>query len=249
VGFYLIGKGVMLLERQAGMRRTPGQALRQTLRAAPLASYLGGTAVLSVVLTALMLERAVRDGVQGWALVVLAVLGLLGSSQLALALVNWTATLLVRPNPLPRLDFKEGIPSDARALVVVPSLLYSAANIDELCEQLEVRFLANRDPNLRFCLLSDFNDAPTETLPTDAALLERARHHIEDLNRKYAEGDDGGPFLLLHRHRTYNEGEGAWIGYERKRGKLGELNRFLRGAARERFMLVVGDTAQLQTFK
>ncbi|WP_371861532.1 GH36-type glycosyl hydrolase domain-containing protein [Pseudoduganella armeniaca] len=248
VGFYLIGKGVMLLERQAGMRRTPGQALRQTLRAAPLTSYLGGTAVLSVVLTALMLERAVRDGVQGWALVVLAVLGLLGSSQLALALVNWVATLLVRPNPLPRLDFKEGIPSDARALVVVPSLLYSAANIDELCEQLEVRFLANRDPNLRFCLLSDFNDAPSETLPTDAALLERARHHIEDLNRKYEEGD-GGPFLLLHRHRTYNEGEGAWIGYERKRGKLGELNRFLRGGARDRFMLVVGETSQLHTIK
>lgn len=123
VGFYLIGKGALLLEKKAGMRRTPGEALRKTLRAAPLTSYLGAIAALSVVLTALMLERALRDGVAGWALVLLAVLGLMGSSQLALALVNWVATLVTRPAPLPRMDFKEGIPSDARAIVVVPSLL------------------------------------------------------------------------------------------------------------------------------
>ena len=249
VGFYLIGKGALLLEKKAGMRRTPGEALRKTLRAAPLTSYLGSIAALSVVLTALMLERALRDGVAGWALVLLAVLGLMGSSQLALALVNWVATLVTRPAPLPRMDFKEGIPSDARAIVVVPSLLYSVENVDELCEQLEVRYLANRDPNLRFCLLSDFADAPTETLPADGPLLERARAHIEELNRKYEAAGDGQPFLLLHRPRLWNAGEHAWMGHERKRGKLGDLNRFLRGGARDRFMLVVGDTSELPTMK
>ncbi|GGY24285.1 GH36-type glycosyl hydrolase domain-containing protein [Pseudoduganella albidiflava] len=249
VGFYLVDKGVLLLEKKVARRRSPRESLRATVRAAPLASYLGAIAALSVIATALMVERAMRDGVAGWETVVLAVLGLMGSSQLALALVNWVATLVTHPSPLPRMDFKAGIPSDARAIVVVPSLFYSLENVDELCEQLEVRFLANRDPNLHFCLLSDFADAPAETLPTDAGLLERARAHIEDLNRKYGQEDNACPFVLLHRPRLWNPAEGAWMGQERKRGKLADLNRFLRGGARDRFTLVVGDSGQLPTVK
>ncbi|QGZ43161.1 cyclic beta 1-2 glucan synthetase [Pseudoduganella flava] len=249
VGFYLVDRGVLLLEKKVALRRTPGDALRATVRAAPLTSYLGAIAALSFIATGLMVERALRDGVAGWALTVLAVLGLMGSSQLALALVNWAATLLARPSPLPRMDFKEGIPSDARGIVVVPSLLYSAENVDELCEQLEVRFLANRDPNLHFCLLSDFADAASETLPTDGMLLDRARQHIEALNRKYEAEDNRTPFLLLHRPRLWNAAERTWMGHERKRGKLADLNRFLRGGAQDRFSLVVGETGQLHTVK
>ncbi|WP_338769762.1 glucoamylase family protein [Massilia sp. METH4] len=249
VGFYLVDKGVLLLEKKVARRRTPRESFRATVRAAPLTSYLGAIAALSVIATALMVERAVRDGVAGWEVVVLAVLGLMGSSQLALALVNWVATLVTRPSPLPRMDFKEGIPSDARAIVVVPALLYSLENVDELCEQLEVRFLANRDPNLQFCLLSDFTDAQSETLPLDAVLLERARGNIEELNRKYGCEENRCPFLLLHRPRVWNLAERAWIGHERKRGKLADLNRFLRGGARDRFSLVVGESGQLLTVK
>ncbi|HEX8605393.1 MAG TPA: cyclic beta 1-2 glucan synthetase, partial [Pseudoduganella sp.] len=249
VGFYLVDKGVLLLEQKVARRRTPREALRATVRAAPLTSYLGAIAALSVIATALMVERTVRDGVAGWEVVVLAVLGLMGSSQLALALVNWIATLITHPSPLPRMDFKEGIPSDARAIVVVPSLLYSAGNVDELCEQLEVRFLANRDPNLHFCLLSDFADAHSETLATDAVLLERARAHIEELNRKYGREENQVPFTLLHRPRLWNPAERVWMGHERKRGKLADLNLFLRGGARDRFLLVAGESGQLHTVK
>nr|WP_145653399.1 glucoamylase family protein [Pseudoduganella lurida] len=251
IGFYLIDKGVLLLERKAELRRPPREALQATLRAAPLVSYLGSIAALSVVATGLMVERALRDGVTGWLLALVAIVGLMGSSQLALALVNWVATLVTRPHPLPRMDFKGGIPSDARAVVVVPSLFYSVANVDELCEQLEVRFLANRDPNLHFCLLSDFADAPSETLPTDAALLERARGHIESLNAKYGHADNEAPFVLLHRPRRWSETERTWMGHERKRGKLSDLNRFLRlkDNARAAFALIVGETGGLHTVK
>lgn len=249
VGFYLVDKGVLLLEKKVARRRTPREALRATVRAAPLASYLGAIAALSVIATALMVERTMRDGVAGWEIVLLSVLGLMGSSQLALALVNWIATLLTRPSPLPRMDFKAGIPSDARAVVAVPSLLYSLENVDELCEQLEVRFLANRDPNLHFCLLSDFADAQSETLATDAGLLERAKTHIEALNRKYGREENEMPFTLLHRPRLWNPAERVWMGHERKRGKLADLNRFLRGGARDRFLLVAGESGQLHTVK
>ncbi|WP_410505593.1 glucoamylase family protein, partial [Janthinobacterium sp.] len=247
VGFYLIDRGLIALEKQVGVHLPLGEALQKTGRAAPLSVYLGGVAALSTVIVALLLERAVRQGVHGWTLAALGALTLLAGSQFALAVVNWLATLATPPHRLPRMDFKGGIPDEARALVAVPALLHSAANVDQLCEALEVRFLANRDANLRFCLLSDWTDAAAETLPGDAALLERARGHIARLNAQYA--DSGAPFLLLHRPRLWNPQEGVWMGRERKRGKLSDLNQFLRGEARERFAAVEGATEGLAAVK
>ena len=252
VGFYLIGGGLAALEKQTGMRRPWLEALQQTSRASPLTSYLGAIAAIALVSTALLLERAAHNGVSGPVIVMLGVLALLGSSQLALSLVNWVATLVTRPNPLPRMDFKDGVPANARTVVVVPTLVYSKENIADLCEQLEVRFLANRDPNLVFCLLTDFADAASETLPSDAALVEQMQRCVGHLNRKYANhpnGDPASPFLLLHRPRLWNPQEGVWMGYERKRGKLQALNRFLRGGARDQFSLVVGETHELESIK
>ncbi len=270
VGYYLVGPGVLLLEKQAGVRWPPRVALQQTARASPLTSYLGAVAAITVVVAGLAVERAMRDGVEGWTLALVGLLAVAAGSQLALALVNWAATLLTRPNPLPRMDYRNGIPGEARTLVVVPTLIYSKDNVDELVGQLEVRFLANRDPNLRFCLLTDFADAKEETLPGDAALLQQAQEGIRRLNEKYANGDAAGgtgqsaqgaqgeqggpggpaaPFLLLHRPRQWNPSEGAWMGRERKRGKLEDLNRYLRGGARDRFSMVVGDAGDLETIR
>jgi len=265
IGFYLVGRGVLILEKQAGAKLPFREALEHTARAAPLAVYLGAISFLSLATSALLLERAVRYGVSGWPLAALGVLALLGSSQLAVALVNWVATLMTVPHPLPRMDYKAGIPSDARAIVVVPTLIYSEANVAELCEALEVRYLSNRDANLRFCLLTDFVDAPTQTLPGDEALLRQAQTIIRGLNQKYCvEGeqfkDNGdpadpedlgqaGPFLLLHRPRLWNSQQNAWMGQERKRGKLSDLNLFLRGGARDKFMLVEGELRGLRTIK
>lgn len=269
IGFYLIGRGLPLLEKRAEMRLPSWAALQKAARAAPLATYLGAIAALSLLVTALMLGRALRDGAEPWQLALVAALGLMGSSQLALALVNWAATLLTRPHPLPRMDFKEGVPSDARTMVVVPTLLFSKDNVAELCEQLEVRFLANRDPNLRYCLLTDFADAREEVMPDDAGLLEQAQASIRSLNEKYApppaapeplngvpeplavagNGQAMRPFLLLHRPRLWNRAEGVWMGQERKRGKLSDLNRFLRGGARDKFALVEGETEDMDSFK
>ncbi|RZT05927.1 Cellobiose phosphorylase [Duganella sp. CF402] len=246
VGFYLIGGGLAALERQTGMRRPWLEALQHTSRASPLTSYLGAIAAIALVCTALLLERAAFHGVHGFMLVALGVLALLGSSQLALSLVNWFATLVTRPNPLPRMDYKDGIPADARTLVVVPTLVYSKENIDSLFEQMEVRFLANRDPNLKFCVLTDFADARAEKLPGDDALIEHLKRCTTHLNHKYS---DSQPFLLLHRPRLWNPQEGVWIGYERKRGKLEDLNRYLRGGARDKFALALGDTSDLESIR
>lgn len=254
VGFYLIGKGLPQLEQAAAARLSSADALRRAASRHPLRLYLGAIGLITVILGASLVAYAHAGGVQYWALWLLAGLSLLAASQVAVALTNWLANLLVTPQPLPKMDFSKGIPPESRTLVVVPTMLTSAAGIDDLAEALEVRFLANRDECLHFGLLTDFRDAAQQSLPEDDLLVQQAQTRIEELNKKYGSDPAGNDiFFLFHRPRRWNPQERIWMGYERKRGKLADLNAFLRGnvrdAAGERFSLVVGNTAILSSVK
>ena len=167
-----------------------------------------------------------------------------------MGLLHWVATLLVRPRILPRLDFSAGIPAEHKTAVAVPVLLTDVVEVDGLLESMEIRFLANRDPSLAFILVSDFRDAPRERMEGDDALLARAVDGINALNVKYATGSpaSGGPFFLFHRGRRLNPREGVWMGWERKRGKLEELNAAIRGDASS-FGTIVGEPARLRDVK
>ena len=162
VGFYLIDKGLPQLEREAAVRLSALETLQRISGRFPVLIYLGTITLITALFTGSLVARAHAGGVYGWLLALTGILSLLCASQLAVALVNWLATLLVTPHTLPRMDFSEGIPPESRALVVIPTMLTSAQNIEELVESLEVRFLANRDGNLHFGLLTDFRDAPEE---------------------------------------------------------------------------------------
>ncbi len=248
VGFYLIDKGLPRMEREVGAHLPLLETLRRMADRFSLHVYLGSITLLSVIFSGALLAKAHAGGLQDWSLALFGALSLLCTSRLAVALVNWLSTLLVIPHPLPRMDFSEGIPPESRALVVVPTMLTNPGNIESLVESLEVRFLANRDDNLHFGLLTDFRDANEETIPEDGELLRLARKGIEELNDKYANAKSG-PFFLFHRPRRWNPQERTWMGYERKRGKLEELNLFLRGGAPDRFSDVVGKTADLSNVK
>jgi cyclic beta-1,2-glucan synthetase len=156
-------------------------------------------------------------------LAVLGALALFPLSELAVQIVNALVISLLPPDPLPKLDFEKGIPPEDCTLVVIPMMLSSLKVVAQEVEKLEVRFLANRDANLYYSLLSDFTDAPEPTQPDDAALVQAASDGIAALNARYP----GERFLLFHRDRLWSESEGMWIGSERKRGKLEDLNRFL----------------------
>ena len=248
VGFYLIDKGVPQLERTAEVRLSTSEAFQRTNGRFPLLLYVGTIVLMTGVFTGGLLGLAYAEDKEGWLLALVGLLSLLCTSQLAVALVNWLATMLVTPHALPRMDFSKGIPPESRTLVVVPTMLSSVENIEELIEALEVRFLANRDDHLYFGLLTDFRDAHEETLPEDEPLLRLAQKRIEELNGKYREATRDA-FFLFHRPRRWNPGERIWMGYERKRGKLADLNAFLRGGTlnktADRFALVVGETAVL----
>jgi hypothetical protein len=242
VGYYLIDKGLPQLQQKVGTPFSVSSAFQGIGKRFPLALYLGSIALVTAILAgALLLKARTALGLVG-------VVSVLCASHLAISLVNWLVTLFARPHKLPRMDFSEGIPAECRTLVVVPTLLTGPHNAERLIEALEVRYLANQGENIHFGLLTDFPDAHEETIPEDALLLELARKGIAELNKKY-----GGPkrdiFFLFHRPRRWNPRERLWMGYERKRGKLSDLNALLRGRGADRFSLVVGNTDILSSVK
>ena len=251
VGFYLVDKGLAQLERLAEVRSSPLEALRKACRY-PLALYGGAILLMTVLFAGLLVVKAHGGGLHGWLLALTGILSLLCASHLAVAAVNWLATLLVTPHPLPRMDFSKGIPPESHTLVIVPTMLTSVQNIENLIDALEVRFLANRDDHLHFGLLTDFRDALEETLPEDEPLLRLAQQRIEELNEKYR-SSESDTFFLFHRPRRWNPRDRIWMGYERKRGKLADLNWLLRAGPHanpgDRFSLVVGETAILANVK
>jgi cellobiose phosphorylase len=248
IGFYLIDQGLPELERSAGVSLSFFEVLRRTATRFPLLMYLGPIMLITAILAWALLVRVdpalhfaalsdpVNVGLSAVLLVMFATISLLAASQLAVALVNWLATLLVKPLALPRMDFSKGIPPPSRTLVVVPTMLTSAQNIENLIEALEVRFLANRDEFLHFGLLTDFIDADQQSLPADEPLVQLAMTRIDQLNAKYvsdANQNEDDIFFLFHRPRRWNPQEGVWMGYERKRGKLADLNALLRSFGSE----------------
>ncbi|MBD3894739.1 cyclic beta 1-2 glucan synthetase [Halomonas sp. ML-15] len=257
VGYYLIGAGLADLTREARASRSPMRRLGISMRRRALPLYLGAIGAVTLLLSATLLlaaeARLTGPAPLAW-IVSVTVLSLLVSSQTAVSLVNRLTALMVSPRTLPRMEVKQGIPAHCRTLVVTPTLLTDAAGIEALLESLEVRFLANQDAHLHLALLTDFSDAPQATLPGDDALLTQAQDGISQLNASYAEhwralGGDATPFYLFHRPRCWNAQEQCWMGHERKRGKLADLNALLRGkpetSVRQRFALTVGDISPL----
>jgi cellobiose phosphorylase len=248
VGFYLVDKGQSQLEQAVGMGLSAFERVRRWCGSAAVPVYLGSIIFLTGTFTAGFLFFASTGGWDGWRLAWLGLLSAVASSQLAVTLVNWLATALVTPAPLPRMDLSDGLPPALRTLVVIPTLLQTTQGIDNLVEALEVRFLANRDSHLHFALLTDFHDADQETVPGDDPLVRSASAGIDALNAKYS-SEHGETFFLFHRPRRWNAHERVWMGYERKRGKLADLNAFLRGGSPDRFSTIVGQPDVLATVK
>ena len=232
-GAALIGGDRRLLERNLGFAVPYRLALRRWVRAQGLAGFVAAIVVGSAAVLALALAST---GATGWAMVALAITGAGVAVEAGMALVNLAVTRSFAPRQLPGLELLSGIPPDLRVLIAVPVLLANAADLHEHIERLEVHYLSSVGGAVSYALLSDGPDAATEITPKDAALLGLAQSEIARLNARYP-SEDGARFLLLHRRRLWNAQEGVWMGWERKRGKLHELNRLLRGATDTSFVV------------
>ncbi len=248
VGHHLIGKGRRDLETDVAYRPRLGQRVRRFVFGHATSAYLGSVTILTLLVTGLGVAYARRHGASLWVEAAMTFLLLLPVSDVAIAFVQRLAARLVPPRRLPRLEFGESIPADERTMVIVPTLLSSVAEVQELVEHIEVLALGNLDPHIHFAILGDFTDAPARHLPEDEAILATAQEGIEALNRRLSEGR-GDRFFLFHRQRQWNPREGSWMGWERKRGKIEEFNRLLRGATDTSYNLQLGALEILSTVR
>lgn len=254
VGFYLRDAGRVTLENSVHYQPDLSIRTRRTLLASPTATYLGSIAIFSALFVLGLLSYATIAGGSPTQLVVVGLLGSGLAVETAITLVHWNVTHRIKPQSLPRMDFSEGIPPGNRTMVVVPTLLESAGELNHLLQELELYYLTNPDPLLTYALLTDFGDAPAQNMPEDEQLLALASTGIENLNKKYAQAQ---PFYLFHRQRQWNPSEGVWMGWERKRGKLADFNRLLLNLSDDyasvlretAYTTQVGETSNLSDIK
>jgi cyclic beta-1,2-glucan synthetase len=241
-GYYLIDKGRAILLKRAGVSVPFSYRFFAFTRARAIYLYLGAILAVTFAISnhcwTLLRHMPLAAGVKGLALAVAVVVG----AQVAFEIINWLATIFKSPSPLSRMNFENGIADGVTSLVVVPTMITDSAGVEHLLEALEVRYLANQDKNLYFALLTDFTDAQTQVTASDDALVQMVREGVVDLNQKYHKTNNRlcDPFFLLHRPRLYNAREGCWMGRERKRGKLADLNQLLRGKGEDNFAAIVG---------
>jgi cyclic beta-1,2-glucan synthetase len=235
-GHYLIGGGRLGFEALIGYRPTLRVRLERGCRRLGIAGYGAAVVALALAFVAVPLRIAAEAGSGALWLALLGAAGFVLASDAAVACMNRLATWAFGATVLPGMELEAGIPTPLRTLVAVPVLLTTEAAVAELVARLEIHHLASRDGEVHFALLSDWTDCTAEHADTDAALLATAVGGIARLNRKYGKAPGGDRFLLLHRNRIWNSGETCWIGWERKRGKLHELNQLLRGASDTTFL-------------
>ncbi|MEP6587628.1 MAG: glucoamylase family protein [Polaromonas sp.] len=231
--YYLIGNGRAQLEAALGL--PPQRAVqRRNWGRWRLPFYIG----VITLATLLMVVLAARHADwHRWQTVVALFLLAWPASEAASAFVHRLIAESLKVQPLPRLNFSSGIPPEHRVLVVLPTLLTSAASSRELVRQLEFHWLANREDQAQFALLTDWVDAPRTTLPGDAGLVQDALAQLAALNARYPAPADSPPrFLLIHRPRSWCETQQRWLGWERKRGKLEQLLRRLATGSMEGFL-------------
>jgi hypothetical protein len=238
-GFHLIAGGRRAFEQSIGFRPPLTSLPRRFNEALGITGYAAIVLILAVFLLAVPLVL-IDAGTGTAVLVTLAVLGLIPAIDAAVPLVNRAIAREIDSLALPGLALRDGVPSGLRTLVAMPTLLATVADAEEHARRLEVHYLASQEEELYFALLSDWVDADAETVDGDLEVFQAAAAEIDRLNRQYGPGPAGARFHLFHRRRAWNPSQRKWMGWERKRGKIHELNRLLRGTGPTSFVNVRG---------
>ncbi len=238
VGYYLVNGGRRVIEERLGYRARGVERGRRALTRWPTLTYLSALALGTGAPLFVLGWGLVRAGTRPSAVAVTLLLSIIPASIMAITALQWALTRVLPPRVLPKLDFTKGVPDDIRALVVIPAIIGHREEVDDVLRQIELHYLSNPDPRLEFAVLTD--DVDSRATSEVATLVEYAARGVEALNATHGK-DGSGPFHLLHRAPRWNAAEERFMGWERKRGKLDELNRLLRGAKDTSYTRHVGD--------
>ena len=246
VGYYLIGKGVKKLELQFKCRIN--STFHHFSISHPNIIYFSLLIFFLAIVITPVLIYANSQTTSFYMLVLIFCIVFIPCSDFALNIVNLILTHSIQPKNFPKLDLTHGIPTQGRTMVVIPCMISSVEMIHKLIERIEIHYLGNSDPELFFSLLTDFADAPSEFMNEDGQLLQMVIECIAQLNKKYAHGSENC-FYLFHRRRLWNDSEGVWMGWERKRGKIQEFNHLIRGDKNTSFNIVTAEYSFLTTIR
>jgi cyclic beta-1,2-glucan synthetase len=245
VGYYLVGDGRIEFERELGYRPQFGRWIRTGMRRHANGVYFGGLLALTGALTLSAVAYAYAAGGRSpWLLLMAGVAVFPVASEIAVGLLNYLLARVLQPVVLPKMDFKDGVPEECATFIVMPTMLLGPDSGRELARRLEIHYLSNPDAQFRYALLTDFADADTEVRPGEDAWLNAAAKEIRELNHKYSP-DGPDLFYLFHRPRQWNASMQRWMAWERKRGKLSQFNRLLRGIKETGFTTIIGNLEQL----
>lgn len=245
VGYYLIDDGKEMLESYIGYSIPFRHGLKRLLKAYPAAFYLGTMALSTLGLAIAFFYSLAAATSHPPVLAALLFLAIFPLSEVVIQLLNFSISWLIPPTLLPKMLYEGDIPTELKSLIVVPMMLTSEAGVQEEVARLEIRYLANSDPSLLFGMFSDYKDAQQKHTDEDLSLICLATQEIERLDTKYG----SGKFFLFHRQRTWSNSEKAWIGWERKRGKLECLNRYLMGESLAENILYFGIAEKLKDIR
>ena len=244
IAYYLIeARGIRVLRSALGRCRVPrGEDWTHRRKQREYFGLLGGflfgiTALMVLGLTSGLTIRPA-------AYVAVTLIALIPASEWTVSLVHWLLQCTIRPLPLLRFDYSEGIPQDASTMVVIPVIWSTVEEVDEITHRLELHHVATRDKHVHYAILADFKDAHEPQMDSDSAVIVSAKNAVHALNQRYRDAD-GSSFHLFHRSRRWNEGEKRWMGWERKRGKLVEFVELIRGSSKTSYDVVVGDASVL----
>lgn len=228
VGFFLVGAGVVALEKAFQYQPRVLERVRRTVTMNATPFYLGFIAVTTAALAVIALPLLTGGPtLPFWAIGMLVVAGGVLATEIAVAAAHVVFTRLMPPRPLPQIDCKTGIGPSRRTVVVTPSFFRDQRSTERLLSRMETNYLANQDADVYFAALLDFADAPAAHMPGDEELRDAFAAGIARLNAAYP--SDLPRFSFFYRERRWNPREGAHIGWERKRGKICEFNALLRG--------------------
>src|SRR6056297_2543506 len=243
IGYFLVGEGYSKVTSNLGYRMPLRERFQKLFEKNPF-WYISAIIIHTIVLMVILWY--ITDAISESTFIATSVLlvSLFPALDLSVSSVNRFFAFLLPPRKLNKMDFRDSIPDTSRTLVVVPTMFSSADDVRDQLNRLEIRSLANPHPGLQFALLSDFKDSTSETEQKDQEILKAAGQAISELNEKYSSAY-GDKFFVLHRDRLWNEAEGVWMGWERKRGKLEEFNMLLNDPdSKTTYSLILGNFAE-----
>ena len=246
VGYFLVDEGKKLLIKEL-KGKSSGSIKNINKKFIISLGYIGGIVALSVCLDLILVFLTfMKYGTVGnWRYILAFLVMIIPMSEVAMTLINWSISVLKEPTFVPKMDLSNGIGKENATIVVIPTLLTDKKHIDELIKKLEVYYLGNIDENIYFAMLGDFIDSTYRESSMDKDIEEYAVQKVKELQYKYGENK----FYFLGRKRTYNSADGIWMGWERKRGKLYEFNRLLRGNEDTYFNTIIGDLDEIKKCK